>query len=156
MMFHFEFLQVPTPVCFWCSTNIQINLRSERYLEPFHVTSFRLFGCTWCMSMIRSFSVNTKNASKKIEALIRSMKFLSPKVALISINLLYGHAWKTVVISGLVLLVATQNCQISQKNGYAGLLVLPLLPLLNPWFFVEMQPAQVFSIGITLVDVHLN
>ena len=99
MMFHFEFLQVPIPVYFWCSTNFQINLRSKRYLEPFHVTS--------CMSMIRSFSVNAKNASKKIEALIRSIKFLSAKAALISINLLYGHAWKTVVISGLVLLVAT-------------------------------------------------
>ena len=30
-----------------------------------------------------------------------------------------------------------------------------LLPLLNPWLIVEMQPAQVFSIGIILL-VHLN
>ena len=27
------------------------------------------------------------------------------------------------------------------KNGYAGLLVLHLLPLLNPWFIFEMWPA---------------
>ena len=29
---------------------------------------------------------------------------------------LYGHAWNTVAMSGLVLLVATQNCQISYKT----------------------------------------
>ena len=27
---------------------------------------------------------------------------------------------------------------------------------LNPWLIVEMYPAYVFSVGITLVDVHLN
>ena len=41
-----------------------------------------------------------KTASKKIVALIRSMKFLSP----------YVHIWNTVVTSGLVPLVATWNC----------------------------------------------
>ena len=52
-------------------------------------------------------------------------------------------------MSGLVLLVATWNCWISYKNGYAGLLVLHLLPLMNPWLIVEMQPVSFFSIGIT-------
>ena len=56
-----------------------------------------------------------KSASKKIGALIHSMKFLSPAVALyislsLCINLPYGHAWNTVVKSELVLLVATWNC----------------------------------------------
>ena len=61
------------------------------------------------------------------------------------------------VISGLVPLAATQNCQISYKNRYAGLLALHLLPLLNPWWLiVTMQPAEVFSIGIILVDIHLS
>ena len=41
-----------------------------------------------------------KITSKKIGALIRSMKFVSPEVAL----------WNTVVSSGLVPLVATWNC----------------------------------------------
>ena len=41
-------------------------------------------------------------------------------------------------------------------NRYAGLLVLHLLPFLNPWLIVKMIPAYIFSIGITLVDVHLN
>ena len=36
------------------------------------------------------------------------------------------------------------------------ILVLHLLPLLNPCLIIEMQPAEVFSMGITLVDVHLN
>ena len=39
---------------------------------------------------------------------------------------------------------------------YAGLLALHLLPLLNPCLIFEMQPGQVFTIGITFVDVHLN
>ena len=53
-------------------------------------------------------------------------------------------------------LIATWNCYISYKNGYAGLSVLHLLPILNPWLIVEMKPVEVFSLGITLVDVHLN
>ena len=56
----------------------------------------------------------------------------------ISIDLPYGHAWNTVVMSELLLLVATWNCWISYKNRYAGLLVLHLLPFLNPWHIVEM------------------
>ena len=41
----------------------------------------------------------------------------------------------------LVLLVATWNCWISYRSKYTGLLVLHLLPFLNPWLVVEMQPA---------------
>ena len=48
------------------------------------------------------------------------------------------HARDTVVTSGLVLLVATWNCWISYKNGYAGLLALQLTPLLNPWLIIEI------------------
>ena len=55
----------------------------------------------------------------------------------IPINLLYTHAWDTVVTSGLVPLVPTWNCYISYKNRYAGLSVLHLLPLLNPWLIVK-------------------
>ena len=64
------------------------------------------------------------------------------------------HVWNTVVTSGLVPLVATLNCYTSYKNEYAGLLVLHLLLLLNPW--LKMWPALVFSVGITLVDVLQN
>ena len=51
-----------------------------------------------------------KTASKKIGALIRSMKFFSPEVALYFYKSTIGHVSKTVVMSGLVLLVATWNC----------------------------------------------
>ena len=47
-----------------------------------------------------------KTASKEIGALICSMKFLSPEVALY----LYKSTWNTVVTSGLVPLAATWNC----------------------------------------------
>ena len=72
----------------------------------------------------------TKTASKKNCALIHSVKFLSLEVAL--------YLYKSVIMSGLVRLVATWDCWISYKNGYTGLLVLHLLPLLNPWLIVEM------------------
>ena len=80
------------------------------------------------------------NASKKIGALIRYMKFLL-RLFCISTNLPYDYVWNTVVTSGLVLLVGTWNCQTSYKNEYTGLLVLHLLLLLNPWLIVEMWPA---------------
>ena len=75
-----------------------------------------------------------KTASKKIGALTRSMKFLSPEYLY---KLPYDHVWNTVVMSGLLLLVASCNCWIRYRNGYAGLLALHLLPLLNPWLIVE-------------------
>ena len=34
--------------------------------------------------------------------------------------------WNTVIMSGLVLVVATWNCYLSYKNRYVGLLVFPL------------------------------
>ena len=64
-----------------------------------------------------------------------------------SVFLPYGHTQNTVVMYWLVLLVASWNCQICYKNAYARLLVLPLLPVLNPWLIVEMQPAYFFSVG---------
>ena len=84
------------------------------------------------------------------------MKFFSPDVALYfnrsTILPCIEHCCHVLAVAPN----ATWNCYISYKNGYAGLLVLHLLPLLNPWLIVEMYPAEVFSIDITLVDVHLN
>ena len=74
------------------------------------------------------------------------MKFLSSEVALY-INLPYGHLWNTFVMFGLVLLLATWNCWISYKNGYAGLLVLHLLPLLNPLLIIKMWPLYRYYFG---------
>ena len=54
-----------------------------------------------------------KTAPKKIGALIRSMKFLSPEVALYLYESAIRPCMNTGVISGLVLLVATWKCWIS-------------------------------------------
>ena len=49
-----------------------------------------------------------------------------------------GETLKTLVMCGLVLLVATGNCWISYKNGCAGPFVLHLLLLLNRWLIEEI------------------
>ena len=90
-------------------------------------SSFRMPGLTFSSKLDwGSYIISiAKTVSKKIGALIRS------------INLPYDHVWNTVVMSGLVLLVATWNCWISYRNGYAGLLALHLLLLLYPGLIVE-------------------
>ena len=99
----------------WCKTLVLLMLNwMSLFLRKNHL--FKMLGLTFSFkldwgSYIISIAIT---ASKKIGALIRSMKFCSPEVALISTNLPYGHA---------------------------GLLVLHLLPVLNLWVIVEMYPA---------------
>ena len=90
--------------------------------------SFKMLGLTYSSKLDwGSYIVSiAKTASKKIGALIPSMKFMEFVL------------WKTVIMSGLVLLVATCNCWIRYRNGYTELLDLHLLPLFNPWLIVEM------------------
>ena len=45
---------------------------------------------------------------------------------------------------------------IEKLQKHVGLLFLYLLPLLNSWLVVEMKPAEVFSIGTTLVNAYLT
>ena len=67
--------------------------------------------------------------------------FLSPEIApYIYIPCLLCFTWSTVVMSGLVTLVATWNC-LDSKNKNAVLLYPPLLLLLNSWLIEEMGPA---------------
>ena len=83
---------------------------------------------------------NAKSASKKIGALIRSMKFFYLEVALY----LYKYTiWPCMeycchVCSG------APSCYLELldklQKWYIGLLFLLLLPLLNPWVIIEMQP----------------
>ena len=76
-----------------------------------------------------------KTVSKKIRALIRFMKFLSPEVILYLykpiIRPCIEYCWAGAASFYLELLDKL-------KRGYAGLLVLHLLPLLNPWLIVKM------------------
>ena len=68
-----------------------------------------------------------KTASKKIGALTRSMKFVSPEVALC--------LYKSTIHPCM------EYCfHVWVGARYAGLLVLHLLLLLNPWLIVEMWP----------------
>ena len=106
-------------------------------------SSFKMLGLTFSSKLDwGSYIISiVKTASKKIGALIRSMKFLSAEVALYLYKSTIRPLWNTVVTSGLVPPVTTWICKTSYKNGYAGLLVLHLLLLLNPWLIVEMWPA---------------
>ena len=102
-------------------------------------TSLKMLGLTFSSKLDWDDYVVSiaKTASKKIGALICSMKFFSPEVALFHYKSTI-QPWNTTVMSGLVLLAATWNCWISYRNRYVGLLVLHLRPLLNPWLIVEM------------------
>ena len=85
------------------------------------------------------------------------MEFLSPEFApYVYKSTIQPCMQNTFVTYGLIPLVATWVCQIGYRNGYVGLLLLELPPLLNPWVIVEMQPAYAFSTDISLVDVHRN
>ena len=85
-----------------------------------------------------TLSLLLKLPPRKLKTWFVLWSFFLLRLFCISINLPYGHVWNTVVMPGLVLLIATWNCWISYRNGYAWLLVLHLLPLLNPWLIVEM------------------
>ena len=83
-------------------------------------------------------SLLLKLPPRKLEPWFVLWSFFLLRLLCISINLPHGHAWNTAVMPGLVLLVATWNCKISYKNGYVGLLVLHLPPLLTHWLIEKM------------------
>ena len=58
----------------------------------------------WCIISI------AETASENIGAFNCSVKFFPLRLLCISVNLPYGYAWNTVVLSGLVLLDTTWNC----------------------------------------------
>ena len=100
-----------------------------------------------------TLSLLLKLAPRKLEPWFNLWSFFLLRLLYISINLPHGLAWNTVVMLGIVLLVATCNCCISYKNG--------------PWSFTcclswtldsrrNVAILSFFYIGITLVDVHLN
>ena len=84
-----------------------------------------------------TLSILLKLPPRKLEPWFVLWSFFLLRLLWLSANLPYGHAGNTVIMSGLVLLVAAWNCWLSYKNEYAGLLVFHLLPLLNPWLIVE-------------------
>ena len=106
-------------------------------------SSFKMLGVSFSSKLDwGSYKISmAKTASRKLGALTRSMKFLSPEVALYLFKSIIRPCVESVAMSGLVLLAATWNCLITYKNGYVGLLVFHLLPLLMSWLIIKMQPA---------------
>ena len=62
---------------------------------------FKMLGLTFSSKLhwVSYIIFIAKTASKKIEALIRSVKFVSLRLLCISINLPFAHVWNTVVTS---------------------------------------------------------
>ena len=106
-------------------------------------SSFKMLGLTFSSKLDwDSYIISiAKSASKKIGALIRPMKILSPEVVLylyksnIRPCMKYCcHVWASAPSCYLLdklLDNSYWNCWISYRKGYAGLLVFHLLPLLN-------------------------
>ena len=76
----------------------------------------------WILSIFSILDLGSYNvsinetASVKIEALIRSTKFLSPEVALFLYkSTIHNLIWNTVIISGRLLLAAT--CEVNKQNN---------------------------------------
>ena len=80
----------------------------------------------------------SKFAFKKIGALIRSTKFLSPEVTLY----LYNSSIRPCIECCCHIWVGAPSCYLELldklQKQYVGLLVLHLVPLLNPWLIIEM------------------
>ena len=102
-----------------------------------------LLKCWGCLSLINwigafTLSLLLKLPPGKLEFWFTLWSFFLLRLLCISRNLPYSHVWNTVVTSELVLWIATWNCLIIYKKGYAGLSVFYLLPLLNPWLIVKI------------------
>ena len=105
-------------------------------------SSFKMQGLTFSSELDwDSYIISiAKTASKKTRALIRSMKFLSPEVALyLNKSTIHPcmeyccHVWAGAPSCYLKLLDKLEN-------EYTGLLVFHLLLLLNPWLIVKIWP----------------
>ena len=107
---------------------------------PEEKSSFKMLGLYFSSKLDQTSFIITiaKIASKKIGALIRSMKFLSPEVALY----LYKSTIRPCMENCCHVSAGAPSCYlicwISYKSEHAGLLVLYLLSVLNPWLVVEM------------------
>ena len=126
----------------WFNNNGSIDVKMDgSVLEE--KSSFKMLELTFSsiLDWVSYIIFIVKTVSNKIGALIRSMMFLSPEVALylykstIRLCMEYCcHVWAGASSCYLELLDKLQN-------RYAGLLVLHLLLLLNPWLIVKIWPA---------------
>ena len=126
----------------WSNNTGSIDVKIDgSFLEE--KSPFKMLGLTFstkldCGSYIISIA---KTASQKIGALIRSMNFFSPEVAIYFCkSTIHPHMEYCCHVSA-----GAPNCYLELlarcKSEYAGLLVLHLLRLMNPWPIIEMWPA---------------
>ena len=118
----------------WSYNTGAIDVKMDGYVLE-EKSSFKILGLTFYSKLDwASYIISiTKTASRKIGALIRSMKFFSSEVALY----LYKSTIRSCMEYCCHVLAGAPSCY----YGYAGLLVLHLLLLLNPWPIAEMWPA---------------
>ena len=105
-------------------------------------SSFKMLGFTFSSKSDWGTHITSiaKTASKKIAALIRSMKCLSPEVTL--------YLYKATVrccMEYCSVLVGDPGFNLESldklQKQILGLLILHILSLLNHWFIIEMLPA---------------
>ena len=95
-------------------------------------SSFKMLWLTFSSKLDWDYYIVSiaKTASKKIGALVRSTKFLSPEVALY----LYKSTIQPCMEYCCHVWAGAPSCYLEYMLlGYAGLLILHLLLLLNPW-----------------------
>ena len=89
-----------------------------------------------------------------ILVLLMSGSVLKEKTSIKILGMTFLLNWIGALTLSHLLLAATWKCLVSYKNGYIGLLVHHLLPVLNSRLMIEIKP--VFSVDITVVNVHQN
>ena len=140
----------------WSNKTGTIDVKMDRsFLEV--KSSFKMLEFTFSSKLDWGYCIISiaKTVSKKIAAIIRSVKSLSPEVTLYLYKATIQPCMEYCSVLGGDPGCYLESLDKLQKRIF-GLLLFHLLPLLNPWFIIEMLPAEVFSIGINVVDAHLN
>ena len=119
----------------WSNNNGSIGVKMDGSV-------LKMLGLTFSSKLDWGFYIISlvKTASRKIGALIHSVRFLSPEIALY----LYKSTIHPCMKYCCHVWVGAPSCYLElldklQKRN-AGLFVLHLLLLLNPWLIVEMRP----------------
>ena len=106
---------------------------------------------------VLTLSLLLKLPPSRLEPWFALWSFFLLRLFCISINLPYSYVWNTVVIFGLVLLIATWNYWISYKKWICRTVGPSLAASLDPLAHRQnVASLSLFSIGIILADVHLN
>ena len=109
-------------------------------------SSFKMLGLTFSSKLdwVSYITSIAKTASKKFRALVCSVKFLSPEVALY----LYKSTMQPCMEYCCHVWAGAPSCYLELldklQKWICRMLVLHLLSVLNPWLIIEVKPAYVF------------